>query len=68
MSVFTLGIILDTIGKVFIGLAVLMVHRHISMERKIDTDVLRAMKKERLLTISGILLVVIGAVLQALFH
>lgn len=68
MSIFTLGIILDTIGTVFIGLAVLMVHRHVSRERKIDMDVLRAMRKERLLTISGIFLVVIGAALQALFH
>lgn len=68
MNLFTIGLVLDTIGKVFIGLAVLMVHRHVFKEHKIDADVLRAMRKEWLLTLSGILLIVIGAALQLIFH
>lgn len=68
MNLFTIGLVLDTIGKIFIGLAVLMVHRHVFKERKIDADVLRTMRKEWLFTLSGILLIVIGAVLQLTFH
>ncbi len=67
MSLFSVGLVLDTIGKVFIGLAVLMVHRHIFKERKIDMDVLRAMRKEQALTMSGIFLIVAGAILQLIF-
>lgn len=68
MNLFVIGIILDTVGKIFIGLAVLMVHRHIFKEHKIDRDVLRAMRKEWWFTIFGISLIIIGVVLQLIFH
>jgi hypothetical protein len=68
MNLFTTGLVLDTIGKVFIGVAVLMVHRHMSREHRIDRDVLRAMRKEWALTVSGISLIIIGAILQLIFH
>ncbi len=67
MSLFSVGLVLDTIGKVFIGLAVLMVHRHIFKEGKIDTDVLVAIRKELVLTFTGILLIIVGAILQLIF-
>ncbi len=68
MNLFTIGLVLDTIGKIFVGLAVLMVHRHMFREHSVDPDVLRAMRKEWMLTMIGILLIVIGAVLQLIFH
>ena len=68
MNLFTIGLVLDTTGKVFIGLAVLMVHRHVFREHKIDADVLRTMRKEWALTLAGILLIVVGAVLQLIYH
>jgi hypothetical protein len=64
MNLFAIGVILDTVGTVLIGLVVLMVHRHIAKEHKIDDDVLVAMHKEWKLTILGILLIVLGAMLQ----
>lgn len=67
MNLFILGLLLDTLGKVFIGLTVLRVHQHIMKERKIDADVLRAMRKEWILTSSGILLIVVGIILQLIF-
>lgn len=68
MNLFTIGLVLDTIGKIFIGLAVLMVHRHVFKEHKIDADVLKTMRKEWVLTLSGITLIIIGAVMQLIFH
>lgn len=68
MNLFTTGLILDTIGKIFIGLTVLTVHRHIFREHKIDTNVLRTMRREWLLTLIGILLIIIGAIMQLIFH
>lgn len=68
MNLFAIGLVLDTTGKILIGLAVLMVHRHIFKEHKIDVDVLRAMRKEWVVTLSGIFFIVIGAILQLIFH
>lgn len=68
MNLFALGLVLDTIGKIFIGLAVLMVHRRVFRERGIDKDVLRVIRKEWVLTTSGILLIIVGATLQLIFY
>ena len=68
MNLFTIGLILDTLGKIFIGLAVFMVHRHIFHERKIDLDVLKVMYREWFLTVFGILQIIMGAILQLIYH
>jgi len=68
MSWFNIGLTLDTLGKVLLGFTVLMVHWHVSKEHKIDKDVLRSMRQERILGIFGILLIVVGYILQLSFH
>ncbi|MBI2888392.1 MAG: hypothetical protein HYY60_00890 [Parcubacteria group bacterium] len=68
MNLFITGLVLDTIGEIFIGLAVLMVHRHIMKEHKIDTDVLRTIKKERIVAVAGIFLILVGSLLQIIFY
>lgn len=66
MNLFNVGLTIDTLGKVLLGITVLMVHRHVLKEHKIDADVLRAMKREQALGASGILLIVMGYILQLL--
>ncbi|HDY73129.1 MAG TPA: hypothetical protein ENH86_00975 [Candidatus Jorgensenbacteria bacterium] len=68
MNWFNIGLTLDTLGKVLLGITVLMVHWHVLKEHKIDADVLRTMKREQALGASAILLIIIGYVLQLLFH
>jgi len=68
MNLFIAGLILDTTGKIFIGLAVLMVHHNIFKEHRIERHVLRALRKEWTLSILGISLIIIGAVMQLVFH
>lgn len=68
MNWFNIGLTIDTIGKILLGITVLMVHRNVLKEHKIDVQVLRTMKKEQMLGVSGILLIVAGYVLQLLFH
>ena len=68
MSLFNLGLTIDTLGKILLGITVLMVHWHVVKEHKIDVDVLSMMKKEQILGILGIVLIVIGYVLQIVFH
>lgn len=68
MNWFAAGLTLDTLGKVVLGITVLMVHRHVSQEHEIDADVLRAMKREQVFGIFGILLIIAGYILQLIFH
>lgn len=68
MNWFNIGLTLDTLGKVILGITVLMVHWRILEERKIDIDVLRAMRREQILGILAILLIIIGYILQLLYH
>lgn len=68
MNWFNIGLTLDTLGKVLLGITVLMVHWHVLKEHKIDADVLRTMKREQILGASAILLIIVGYILQLLFH
>ncbi|MDP3883299.1 MAG: hypothetical protein Q8Q48_04600 [Candidatus Staskawiczbacteria bacterium] len=68
MNLFNLGLTLDTFGKVLLGITVLMVHWHVLKEHKIDADVLRSMKREQILAVSAIFLIITGYILQLLFH
>jgi len=45
-----------------------MVHRHVLAEHKIDVVVLRTMRMEQVLGLAGIALIVVGYVLQLIFH
>ncbi len=68
MNWFNVGLTLDVLGKILLGVTVLTVHRHVIREHKIDADVLFSMKREQILGLFGILLIVAGYILQLLFH
>ncbi len=63
-KLFIIASTLDFIGSLVIALIVLSVHMHILKERKIDADVLRSMKKERVLVYGGILLIAFSAFIE----
>ena len=54
----------DIIGKITLGLSVILVHRRMRKEHRIDRKVLRELRKEQSLAIIGILLMVVGYVLH----
>ena len=58
------GLTLGFFGKVLLGATVINVHAHIIRERKIDMDVLKEMKRERVFGITAVLLIVIGYTLE----
>lgn len=64
MSLAILGLTLDFVGKALIGLTVLMVHRRLMKEHKIDVRVIRELKKEQLIGTAGIALIVVGYLLE----
>ena len=59
-----MGFTLDVIGKILIGVAVYFVHKRVMKEEKIDKIVLKAMKKERNIVLIGLILIVIGYLMQ----
>lgn len=64
MSATLLGFILDVIGKVMVAYTAIAVHRHFFKEHKIDETVFNAMKREQVIGVVGIILIVIGFFLQ----
>lgn len=58
------GLLLNMVGVVLIAFAALRVHHHVLNEHKIDEDVRRTMKSEQVLGIIGVVLVVVGHVIQ----
>jgi len=58
------GITLGMIGTVLLGIAVIRVHWHVSHEHKIDRDVIRAIKNERIVSIVAILFIIAGYILE----
>jgi hypothetical protein len=68
MNLLLLGLTIGTIGKIILGVAVLRVHVHIIKERKIDPVVLKSMKTEQVATLFGLVLIVIGYLLEVYFY
>ena len=67
MSVEFIGFTLDVVGKVMVAFTAIMVHRRFRKEHKIDEKVFRAMRREQLLGITGISLIILGFLLQVPF-
>jgi len=59
------GFILSTLGELCIGYSVLRVHNQVSKDRRIGSNVLGEMKKERKLAFLGIILIILGFILQS---
>ena len=68
MSLLFWGLTLGTIGKVLLGLTVLMVHSRIIHEHRIDRAVLKELKRERAIGILGVVLIVAGFIFEILFY
>lgn len=64
MNLLILGLTIGMIGKVLLGITVLRVHIWILKEHTIDGAVLRAIKKERLVTYGALALIVLGYLLE----
>lgn len=55
---------LDIVGKVMIAYTALAVHGRVRKEQKIDRSVFRAMKREKIIGVGGIILMVLGYLLH----
>jgi hypothetical protein len=62
------GLVLSTAGKVLLGIAVIRVHRHLAKEQRIDYDVVQAVNFEKRVGLIGIILIVLGFMLEVAFY
>lgn len=60
------GFFITTIGELFIGYSVLRVHTKLGQEKSVDDKVVSEVHKERIWTIAGMMLVIIGFLIQAI--
>ena len=67
MNIEFVGFTLDVVGKVMVAFTAIMVHYRFRKEHKIDERVFRSMRREQLLGIIGILLIILGFLLQVPF-
>lgn len=67
MNLEFIGFTLDVIGKIMVAFTAIMVHYRFRKEHKVDERVFRSMRREHLLGIIGIALIILGFFLQAPF-
>ena len=68
MNLLLWGITFGTLGKLILGIAVLRVHIRIFEEHKIDGVVLKAIKREHLVTFIGLVFIILGYILEVMFY
>ncbi len=68
MNLLFWGITISTIGKLMLAFGVLWAHSEILHEHRIDNRVLKSFKVERVLTLIGILLIVLGYAMEMFFY
>jgi len=59
-----IGFTLDVIGKILVSYTVIMVHYRFWKEHKINERVFATMLRERTMAILGVILIIIGYLLQ----
>ena len=62
------GLTIGVIGKILIAVGILRVHYVMAMEKSIDEIVIRSFRFEKLLTYTGIVLLIIGYVLEVYYY
>lgn len=59
-----LGATIQMIGEVMVALTVIVVHRRVMHDKKVDKGVLQEMKQEQWLGVLGVLCIIFGFILQ----
>jgi hypothetical protein len=68
MNLLFWGLTVSMIGKLFLASGVLIAHTELAHEKKVDKLVLKSFRLERVLTITGILLIIAGYTMEIYFY
>lgn len=64
MSIEFFGSTLDVLGKVMVAFTAIMVHHRFRKEHKVDERVFKSMRREQVIAVAGIILIIAGYLLQ----
>ncbi|MDA1337695.1 MAG: hypothetical protein O3C23_02980 [bacterium] len=67
MNIEFLGFSLDVVGKIMVAITAVMVHHRFYKEHKVDEKVFRAMRVEQIIGVGGIVLIILGYLIQIPF-
>lgn len=67
INIFFVALTLSLIGKVLLAFGVLMAHTQLAHEHRVDARVIKSFRLEKALTIIGVLLIIVGYVLEIHF-
>jgi hypothetical protein len=68
MNLLFWGLTISTIGKVMLASGVLIAHSELAHEKRVDSLVIKSFKVEKVLTITGLLLIVGGYFMEIYFY
>lgn len=68
MNLLFWGITLGTAGKVLAIIGVLFAHMKLAKERRVDNAVVHSLHTEKILTIVGLCLIVLGYLIEVYFY
>lgn len=61
-----IGFTLDVVGKIMVAFTAIMVHHRFLGEHRVDEKVFKSMRREQVVGILGIVLIIVGYAMQAL--
>lgn len=68
MNLLFWGLTIGVIGKILLAAGVIIAHTELAHEKKIDTQVLKSFRLELVLTIVGLILIVVGYLMEIYFY
>lgn len=68
MNLLFWGLTISVVGKLLLAIGVLLAHSEIAHEHRIDDRVLRTFRIERILTLIGVALIVLGYAMEIYFY
>jgi hypothetical protein len=68
MNLLFWGLTVSVVGKVLLAAGVLIAHSELAHERRIDAQVLRSFRFERIITIAGLALILAGYFMEVTFY
>ena len=68
MNLLFWGLTVSLIGKILLATGVIVAHSKIAHEHRIDMAVIKTFKREQIITVIGILLIIIGYFMEIYFY
>jgi hypothetical protein len=68
MNLLFWGLTVGVLGKLFLGVGVMVAHSQLVHERKIDALVIKSYRLEHVLTVTGLILIVVGYGMEIYFY